>query len=219
MSGASFGDDRGHPDAAATHNRAASRLRGRQRGCGLPTQGPRRGVRLRAGDAGAVRLPGARQAGQGRGAQVPRRRDGHLAQADGAPGAAVAGDRIGPGPSRRQPGPAVRAQVHGGGHPAAGGGRRGLRADVRTGRARGPAAPVRGVRRRGLRGSRRSRTATSTTSGPRRPTAPSAPRGRGRSRRRSPSACARPPIRRAGRATSASTRSTRATATASRAST
>ena len=69
------------------------------------------------------------------------------------------------------------------------------------------------------RASRRSRTATSTTSGPRRPTAPSAPRGRGRSRRPSPSAFARPPIRRAVRAMSASIRSTRATATASRAST
>lgn len=38
MSLASSGDDRGHPDAAATHNGAASGLRRRQRGGGLPTQ-------------------------------------------------------------------------------------------------------------------------------------------------------------------------------------
>ena len=154
MSGASFGDDRGHPDAAATHNRTALRLRRRQRGCGLPTAGPRRGLRLRPGHAGPLRLPASRQARQGRGSQVPRRRDGHLASADGAPGPAVARDRRGPGPPRRQPGAAVRAQVHGGGHPAAGGGRRGLRADVRAGHARGPAAPVRGVRGRALRAPR-----------------------------------------------------------------
>ena len=76
VSGASFGDDRGHSDAAATHNRAASRLRGRQRGGGLPTAGSGRGLRLRSGHAGTLRLSAPRQARQGRGgfgSSSPRR--------------------------------------------------------------------------------------------------------------------------------------------------
>ena len=80
MSGALFGDDRGHPDAAATHSRAPtacgrpSRLRRRQRGGGLPTPGPGRGLRLRSGHARALRLRASRQARRWDGAQVPRRR-------------------------------------------------------------------------------------------------------------------------------------------------
>ena len=50
--------------------------------------------------------------------------------------------------------PPVRAQVRGGGHPAAGGSRRGLRSDVRAGHARSPAAAVRGVRRGAVRAPR-----------------------------------------------------------------
>ena len=64
MSGASFGDDRGHPDAAATHNRTALRLRRRQRGCGLPTAGPRR-VRLRPTRWTASASISARRQGRG----------------------------------------------------------------------------------------------------------------------------------------------------------
>ena len=84
-----------------------------------------------------------RQPGQGRGIDVSGRRDQRLAPADGAPGSAVARDREDPRPAWGQPWPAVRAQVHGGGHPLAGGSRRGLRADVGAGHARGPAAPIR----------------------------------------------------------------------------
>ena len=70
-SGASFGDGRGHPDSAATHNRAPtacgrpSRLRRRQRGGGLPAPGPGRGLRLRPGHGGTLRRPASRQARQG----------------------------------------------------------------------------------------------------------------------------------------------------------
>ena len=40
MSGASSGDDRGHPDKAATHNRAVPSLRRGRRCCGLPAREP-----------------------------------------------------------------------------------------------------------------------------------------------------------------------------------
>ena len=215
MSGASFGDDRGHSDATATHNRAASRLRGRQRGGGLPTAGSGRGLRLRSGHAGTLRLSAPRQARQGRGASVPRRRDGHLAQADGASGPAVAGDRGGPGSARRRSRPPVRAQVRGGG--TSGCWRKSTRPSVRCpGWPRGsPAAAVRGVRRGAVRAPRDDleRARRTTCAAPPR-TARSAPCGRGRGRRPQPSACAKPRSPRGGRATCASTPCTRATAMA-----
>ena len=59
VSGASFGHDRGHPDAAATHNRAASGLRRGQRSRGRPTAEPGRSLRadVRAGHARGAPAP------------------------------------------------------------------------------------------------------------------------------------------------------------------
>ena len=133
MSLASSGDDRGHPDAATTHNGAASALRRRQRGGGLSTRGPRRGVRLRAGHPRPVRLPGA----------LGKRDKGVVLRFL----VAVTGlslkqtERLvrqwretGSIRDRRggSCGACVPAPVHGGGHPADGRGRRGVRPDVRA---------------------------------------------------------------------------------------
>ena len=151
MSGASFWNDRGHPNAAATHHRAALCLHRGQRGGDLSTPGSGRRLRLCSANAGALRLCEARQAGQGGGVEVSVGRDRPFAPADGASGPAVARDGGDPGSAWRQPRPAVCAQVQRRGHPSVGGGRRGVRADVGLGDARDPAAPVRGVWRSALR--------------------------------------------------------------------
>ena len=107
---------------------------------------------FRAADTGAVPVRGVRQAGQGVAQTVSGQGDGIVA------GAADTADRPVPGDGTDRGSPpgtraAVRAALHGGGHPPSGGDRRDPRRPVRRRHQTGDATPVRGLRGRPLRAS------------------------------------------------------------------
>ena len=144
-------DDSDTSNRAFTHDRAA---RGVRRGIGargLQTPGPGVRVRLRAADAGGIRLPPSGQGGPRLCTTVRRQGDGDVAGAADAARGPARRDRRGGGSARAQQRAAVREAVRAARHPAAGGGRRGVWPDVGAGDLRDTAPRVRGARGPALR--------------------------------------------------------------------